>query len=105
MDFLVGTGLCHTVRHKTADGKGEYSDFLRKLAPQAGFEPATLRLTGGKNVGSRLFAAVCRRLPDRASAQRKSNDFRLSLCAALCCRLPPLVSPKGQEKGNPIEWR
>jgi hypothetical protein len=46
------------------------------------------------------FATVCRTLPDRASAQRKSNDFRLSLCAALCCRLPLLVAPKGQEKGN-----
>jgi hypothetical protein len=47
------------------------------------------------------FAAVCRTLPDRASTQRKSNDLPLSLCAAFCCRLPPLVAPKGQEKGKP----
>jgi hypothetical protein len=33
------------VRHKTACGGGEYSDLLRNLAPQAGLEPATLRLT------------------------------------------------------------
>ena len=43
---------------------------------------------------------MCRTLPDRASAQRKSNDFRLSLCAAFCCGLLLLAALKGQEKGN-----
>src|SRR3989442_3508102 len=31
----------------------EIGEFLRKLAPQAGLEPATLRLTGGKRNVSR----------------------------------------------------
>src|SRR5690242_785437 len=35
---------------------------LKRLAPQAGFEPATLRLTGGKSLVSRglpAFATAC----------------------------------------------
>ncbi len=41
----------------------------------------------------------------RASSQRESNDYQHSLCATLCCRLPLLVAPKGQEKGNISERR
>ena len=40
-------GLCHNPCHKTWIRKVAYSIFLGKLAPQAGFEPATLRLTAG----------------------------------------------------------
>ena len=40
-------GLCHSPCHKTAVGEGECSNLLRKVAPQAGLEPATLRLTAG----------------------------------------------------------
>jgi hypothetical protein len=36
----------------------------------------------------------------RASHPLKSGDFSLSLCVALCVRLPAFVASKGQENGN-----
>jgi hypothetical protein len=73
---------------------------IERMAPQAGLEPATLRLTGEKNVVSRPFAAVCRTLPDPAPSPTESGDLRPSLCAGACCSLPLFGAPKGQEKGN-----
>jgi hypothetical protein len=72
---------------------------IEKMAPQAGFEPATLRLTGGKNELPR-FAALCCALPDLASAGEESGDFLVSPVAGLCRALPAFAAAKGQEKGN-----
>jgi hypothetical protein len=43
---------------------------------------------------------VCWTLLDRASSLVEPDDFRPSLCAATCRRLPLVVAPKGQEKGD-----
>ena len=71
----------------------------KQLAPQAGFEPATLRLTGEKRSVSRPL----RRCAPRCRIERslvESGAFRPSLCAAACFRLLLFVAAKGQEKGN-----
>ncbi len=66
-------------------------EFPRKLAPQAGFEPATLRLTAGK----RNVSGPCRRVLDFAApcaiAHRIGRCSTFALCrallpfAAVCC--------------------
>jgi hypothetical protein len=43
---------------------------------------------------------VCWTLLIEQRRSEKANGFWVSLCAALCCRLPLLGAPKGQEKGN-----
>ena len=70
------------------------------MAPQPGFEPGTLRLTGGKRNVSRSLRRLCGTLPDPAPSLRESDDFCPSLCAGACWRLPVFGAPKGQEKGN-----
>ena len=75
------------------------SSHLKRLAPQAGFEPATLRLTAEKTA----LAALCRGVLEVAGSRaitRRSDDFRPSLCAGACCHLPRFGAAKGQEKGN-----
>jgi hypothetical protein len=66
---------------------------INELAPQAGFEPATLRLTAGINGVSRAlreFAARCG--IERGARQNWAiSDFRF---------VPAFVAPKGQEQGN-----
>ena len=76
---------------------------LEKVAPRAGLEPATLRLTGGKSVGSRPLPQCAGRCRIGRRRSENRNDFRVSLCAALCRGLPLLGAPKGQEKGNVSE--
>src|SRR6202521_5755517 len=78
---------------------GRSRKVLEKLAPQAGFEPATLRLTGGKNDVSRAlppFADLCRTL--RQPPQNLAV-FPVSPFAGLCRALPAFAAAKGQEKG------
>jgi hypothetical protein len=70
------------------------------LAPQAGFEPATLRLTGGKNELSRAlppFAGRCRtvRQPSKNLAVFR---FRLMPGFAALCR--SLLLPKGKKRAT-----
>jgi hypothetical protein len=43
---------------------------------------------------------MCWTLPDRAPSPVESSNFRPSLCAGVCQRLPLFVARKGQEKGN-----
>jgi hypothetical protein len=43
---------------------------------------------------------MCWTLSDRAPSPVESSDYRRSLCAGACCRLPLFVAPKGQEKSN-----
>jgi hypothetical protein len=43
---------------------------------------------------------MCGMLPDRASFLVESEDFRPSLCAAACRRLPLLVATKGQKRAT-----
>jgi hypothetical protein len=69
------------------------------MAPQAGFEPATLRLTGGK----KALAALCGGVPNVAGTRfipRRIRRFPPSPSAGLCDHLPLIVASKGQEKGN-----
>jgi hypothetical protein len=70
------------------------------VAPQAGLGPATLRLTGGKNIVSR--ALLSRALRCRNVRPRSGNGaiFGPSPSAARCRHLTALVVSKGQEKGN-----
>jgi len=80
--------------------KANNAKLLKGLAPQAGFEPATLRLTGGKRSVSRrlrLVAFLCR---SAHLTLVKSSDFSLSLRVAFCGRLLAFVASKGQEKDN-----
>jgi hypothetical protein len=75
-------------------------DFLRKMAPQAGLEPATLRLTGGKNGISRsllALAAHCR-IVHRGLQNHAIFDFRLVRLVAAPCR--PLWRPKGKKRAT-----
>jgi hypothetical protein len=59
-------------------------------------------MTKGEQV--RLTAWRLRVLQEAAAGSRamagESVELRPSLCAGVCCRLPLLVAPKGQEKGN-----
>jgi hypothetical protein len=50
--------------------------------------------------GAKLTAKIRALNTGRNPLLLKSIDLRLSLCAALCCRLPLLVAPNRQEKGN-----
>src|SRR5216684_7905967 len=79
---------------------------LQRLAPQAGFEPATLRLTGGKNEISRAlppFAGLCRTL---RPPLKNLAVFRFRLMpafAALCCcqRARRGQRPNSNPQGDP----
>ena len=69
-----------------------------KMAPQAGFEPATLRLTGGKET----LAALCGGRPDVAGSRVIAREIGRLLTFAFCRRLlpfcGPLVLPKGKKR-------
>jgi hypothetical protein len=72
----------------------------RKLAPQVGFEPTTLRLTGGKNLVSRALLTLvlrCRNLRPHLG-YRAILDFRLVPLFAAVCR--PLLPPKGKKRAT-----
>jgi hypothetical protein len=75
---------------------------IEKVAPQAGFEPATLRLTGGNS-------DVCRALPPFAGScrtlrQRPKNlavfRFRPMRGFAALCR--PLLQSKGKKRATSL---
>jgi hypothetical protein len=73
---------------------------LKRLAPQAGFEPATLRLTGGKNEISRAlpsFAGICRTLRQPAKNLAIFRFRPLPRFAGLC---RPLLQPKGKKRAR-----
>jgi hypothetical protein len=70
------------------------------VAPQAGFEPATLRLTGGKNEISRAlppFAGLCRTLRQPAKNLTVFRFRPMPGFAALCRSLLP---PKGKKRAT-----
>jgi hypothetical protein len=72
----------------------------RRLAPRAGFEPATLRLTAGTNGVSRPLrdvAASCQ-IERRARRDRATSDLRLVPAFAGLCRA--LRSPKGKKRAT-----
>src|SRR6202521_3195694 len=77
---------------------GRSRKLLKRMAPQAGFEPATLRLTGGKYDASRAlppFADLCRTLHQPAQNLPIFRFRPLPGFAALC---RPLLLPKGKKR-------
>src|SRR5580704_3042420 len=80
--------------------ENETRDFLKEMAPQAGFEPATLRLTGGKSAVSRAlppFADPCRTLRQPPQNLAAFQFRPLPGFAALC---RPLLHPKGKKRAT-----
>jgi hypothetical protein len=78
----------------------KYADFLMNLAPQAGFEPATLRLTGGKRNVSRplrRFAGHCR-IVRHHSENPPIFDLRFVPPLAAVCR--SLLPRKGNKRAT-----
>jgi hypothetical protein len=96
-DFPVGSPLELRLFLEAQTAKKRHTIFeaafmcpqvVERLAPQAGFELATLRLTGGKNVVSRAlppFADLCRTLRQPRRIWRFSGF-------ALCRALPPFAA-------------
>jgi len=80
----------------------KYADFLMNLAPQAGFEPATLRLTGGKRNVSRplrLSAGRCRIARAHSEHSATSGLCFVPPLAAVCSSL---VRSKGKKRATLI---
>ena len=70
------------------------------MAPQAGLEPATLRLTGGKRSVSRPLRRCAGRCRIARSSLVESADFRPSLCAALAAVCRSLLHRKGKKRAT-----
>ena len=81
----VGSEL-FTIVHNPRNGRGAKS--LKRLAPQAGLEPATLRLTAGKNGVSRALQTLAMRC---RNARPHSGYIERFWTFALCRYLPPLA--------------
>ncbi len=73
---------------------------IERMAPRAGLEPATLRLTGGTRSVSRPLPRCAGRCRFVRRALVKSCDFDPSPYATPCRRLLPFGASKGQRKGN-----
>ena len=85
------------------DERSAVRKLLKQLAPQAGFEPATLRLTGGKRNVSRSLrpgAGRCRIGRHRAW-NRAVFDLRVVSRLAAVCR--PLLLRKGKKRATSHE--
>ena len=57
--------------------------FVKRLAPQAGFEPATLRLTGGKRSVSRALLVLAQSCWMAHFTNENLANFALALCRGL----------------------
>jgi hypothetical protein len=75
-------------------------DFLRNLAPQAGFEPATLRLTGEPNDVSRPLPGCAGRCRISHGDSKNSPLSDLRFVPPLAAVYSPLLRSKGNKRAT-----
>ena len=94
------SGLIDHQRHNPMLAIRGSTDLREKMAPQAGFEPATLRLTGGKRSVSRPLRPCvgCRRIVRHPPKIQRFFELRFVSALAPVCR--SLLHPKGKKRAT-----